>query len=91
MERLVEALYTPATRRVVERLRGLAALYADQEGQRAVLIPLGQEHLAGLAGSTRETVNRVLKSEQQRGGVELGRNRITVHLDVLGGVAARRA
>lgn len=91
LERLVEALYTPATRRVVERLRGLAALYADQEGQRAVLIPLGQEHLAGLAGSTRETVNRVLKSEQQRGGVELGRNRITVHLDVLGGVAARRA
>jgi CRP/FNR family transcriptional regulator, cyclic AMP receptor protein len=90
-DRLVEALYTPAARRVTERLRALAALYADEDGQGTVVIPLSQEHLAGLAGSTRETVNRMLKSEQQRGGVELGRNRITVHLDALGRAAVRGA
>jgi CRP/FNR family transcriptional regulator, cyclic AMP receptor protein len=82
-ERLVEALYAPASRRVMERLRALAELYADRAEGGKVVIPLSQEHLAGLAGSTRETVNRVLKSEQQRGRVDLGRNRITVDLEAL--------
>jgi CRP/FNR family transcriptional regulator, cyclic AMP receptor protein len=88
-ERLVEALYTPASRRVTERLRALAELYADRVEDGRVVIPLSQEHLAGLAGSTRETVNRVLKSEQQRGRVDLGRNRITVDLDALRSSATR--
>ena len=39
-------------------------------------IPLSQEHLAGLSGTTRETVNRVLKQEQERGVVRLSRGRI---------------
>ena len=90
-ERLVEALYTPASRRVTQRLRALAELYADQAEGGKVVIPLSQEHLAGLAGSTRETVNRVLKAEQQRGSVELGRNRITVDLEALGGAGATRS
>jgi CRP-like cAMP-binding protein len=76
-ERLVEALYTSAPARVRARLRSLAELYGDGAGG-PVTIPLSQEHLAGLAGTTRETVNRVLNEEVGRGTVRLARRRITV-------------
>jgi CRP-like cAMP-binding protein len=74
-DRLVEALYTPVSVRVRTHLLRLAALYGDLE-QGEVTIPLSQEHLAGLSGTTRETVNRVLKQEQERGAVRLARGRI---------------
>src|SRR5262249_38610336 len=55
-ERLLEALYVPVERRVLRRLSELARVYKqDPAGQ--VEIPLTQEELAGLAGSTRATVN----------------------------------
>jgi CRP-like cAMP-binding protein len=76
-ERLVEALYSPVADRVRKRLEELARLYGDPDAG-AVVVPLSQEHLAGLAGTTRETVNRVLKAEQQRGRVRLSRGRIVV-------------
>ncbi len=76
-DRLVEALYTPAATRVRDRLADLARLYGDPSSGE-VVIPLSQEHLAGLAGTTRETVNRVLKQEEERGTVRLARNRIVV-------------
>lgn len=76
-DRLVEALYTPVTVRVRNRLDELARLYGDP-AHGEVVIPLTQEHLAGLAGTTRETVNRVLKKEEERGLVRLSRNRIVV-------------
>jgi CRP/FNR family transcriptional regulator, cyclic AMP receptor protein len=75
--RLVEALYTPVADRVRARLVELARLYGDPEAGE-VAIPLSQEHLAGLAGTSRETVNRILKQEEQRGRVRLARNLITV-------------
>lgn len=74
-DRLVEALYTPAAARVRNHLVQLAGLYGDLKAG-DVTIPLSQEHLAGLSGTTRETVNRVLKQEQERGAVRLGRGRI---------------
>jgi CRP/FNR family cyclic AMP-dependent transcriptional regulator len=74
-DRLVEALYTPVTTRVRAHLIQLAALYGDLEASE-VTIPLSQEHLADLSGTTRETVNRVLKQEQERGTVKLSRGRI---------------
>ena len=74
-DRLVEALYTPVALRVRAHLIQLAALYGDLEADE-VTIPLSQEHLAGLSGTTRETVNRVLKQEQERGTVRLARGRI---------------
>lgn len=86
-DRLVEALYTPSTTRVRNRLGDLARLYGDP-ARGEVVIPLSQEHLAGLAGTTRETVNRVLKQEEQRGAVELGRNRIVVKTTVVAPGAA---
>ena len=75
--RLVEALYTPVHLRVRARLRDLARIYGGEGGE-PVTIPLSQEDLAGLAGTTRETVNRVLRDEQERGAVTLARRRITV-------------
>jgi CRP/FNR family transcriptional regulator, cyclic AMP receptor protein len=76
-DRLVEALYTPVHLRVRACLRQLARIYGES-GADEVTIPLSQDDLAGLAGTTRETVNRVLHDEQERGAVLLGRRRITI-------------
>jgi CRP-like cAMP-binding protein len=75
-ERLVEALYTPAPRRVRLMLDGLAERYREPSGQ--ATIPLTQDDLAGLAGTSRLTVNRVLHELQRAGHVEIGRGRVTV-------------
>jgi CRP/FNR family transcriptional regulator, cyclic AMP receptor protein len=76
-EQLLEALYVPADVRVLRRLVALADLYDDQS--ESVTVPLTQEDLAGLAGTTRATVNRVLRREEkQSGSVSLGRGKITV-------------
>ena len=76
---LVEALYLPADRRVLARVQELAALYRN--GDREVEIPLTQEDIAGLSGTARATVNRVLRACEERGLVRLRRGR-TVVLDV---------
>jgi CRP/FNR family transcriptional regulator, cyclic AMP receptor protein len=73
---LADALYVPAEARVIRRLVALAKLY--DRGETEILIPLTQEDLAGLAGVTRPTANRVLKKEEQRGSVRLSRGTITV-------------
>lgn len=75
-ELLLEFLYLPAEQRVRRRVLELAELYAGGAGK--AVIPLTQVHLAGLAGTSRETVNRVLREEAARGTIELGRGRIVV-------------
>jgi CRP/FNR family cyclic AMP-dependent transcriptional regulator len=70
-ERLLEALYVPADTRLLRRVAELAQLYGTD-------IPLTQEDLAGLAGATRATVNRVLRREEKDGTLVLGRGRVTV-------------
>lgn len=76
-ERLLEALYVPVERRVLRRLNELARLYRpDADGQ--VEIPLTQEELAGLAGTSRATVNAVLRDAQTRGLVELARGKTRI-------------
>ena len=78
-EQLIEAYYVPADRRVLRRVHELAELYGgDAE---PVSIPLTQEDIAGLAGTSRATVNRVLREEERRGTVELRRSK-TVVLDL---------
>lgn len=69
---LLEALYVSADKRVLRRLIDVAALYDDG------VVPLTQEDLAGLAGTSRATVNRVLREEEARGTVKLGRGRTSV-------------
>jgi CRP/FNR family cyclic AMP-dependent transcriptional regulator len=73
---LVDALYVPAEKRVRRRLVEMVAIYDD--GGAEVVVPLTQEDLAGLAGTSRATANRVLREEEARGAVKLGRGRTTV-------------
>ncbi len=75
-ERLLEALYVPADKRVLRRLAELAALYGS--GDAEVVIPLTQEALAGLAGTSRATVNQVLRALEEKGTVELRRGKTIV-------------
>jgi CRP/FNR family cyclic AMP-dependent transcriptional regulator len=71
-ERLLEALYISADRRILRRLHDLVG---DLPG---VELPLTQAELAELAGTSRSTVNRVLRNEERRGTVALSRGRIRV-------------
>lgn len=71
-DRIVEAHYIDAETRVRRRLRDLAL----RQGQPA--IAMTQEHLAQMAGTSRATVNRVLREEERRGTVELSRGRTKV-------------
>jgi CRP/FNR family transcriptional regulator, cyclic AMP receptor protein len=73
---LLEALYVPADKRVLRRLLEVGRLYGEGDGPSVV--PLTQEDLAGLAGTSRATVNRVLREEEARGTVKLGRGRTTL-------------
>lgn len=71
-ERLVEAHHVDAEMRVRRRLAELARTYESG------VVPLIQEDLAALAGTSRATVNRVLREEARGGVVELSRGRIGV-------------
>jgi CRP-like cAMP-binding protein len=73
---LVEALNIPADVRIRRRLAELCRLYGD--GRPGTVVPLTQDDLAGLAGATRSTVNRVLSREVKRGSVRLQRGRMTI-------------
>jgi CRP/FNR family transcriptional regulator, cyclic AMP receptor protein len=70
-ERLTEAYYLPAETRVLRRLAELAELYGGD-------VPLTQEALAELAGTSRATVNRVLREQEKQGRVRLGRAKIVI-------------
>jgi CRP/FNR family transcriptional regulator, cyclic AMP receptor protein len=70
-EQVTEAYYLSADDRVLRRLADLADLYGGT-------VPLPQEALAELAGTSRATVNRVLRTQEQLGVIELGRARIVV-------------
>jgi len=76
-ERLLEALYRPVERRVLRRLDELTAKTDDRQ---PLEVPLTQEELAELAGTTRSTINRILRDEARRGTIRLERGR-TIVLD----------
>jgi CRP-like cAMP-binding protein len=73
--RLVEAHYVDAETRVRRRLVELASTYESG------VVPLTQEDIAAMAGTSRATVNRVLREEAACGSVALARGRTSV-LDV---------
>ena len=75
---LLDALYLPAELRVRKRLADLAGQYEETGGE--TVIPVRQEDIADLAGTSRATVNRVLREEARRGTVRLSRGQ-TVVLD----------
>ena len=70
-ELLLDALYVPADRRV---LRRLAELHGDDDG----VIALTQEEIGQIAGTTRATVNRVLREQEERGTIALTRGETKV-------------
>jgi len=74
-ELLVEAYTVDADERVVRRLLELVRVYG---GRPPVTVPLRQEDLAALAGTSRATVNRVLRRAERDGLVELHRGRTLV-------------
>ena len=74
---LLEALYLSSDKRVLRRLVELADLYGTADAAE-VTIPLRQDDLAGLAGTSRATVNRVLRQEEVRGAVALARGKVTI-------------
>ena len=75
-DQLVEAYYVPADRRVLRRVCELADLYGGDDDE--VTVPLTQEEVADLAGTSRATVNRVLRDAEKRGLVELRRGKTAV-------------
>lgn len=75
-DRIVEAHYVDAETRVRRRLSELAESYRHDDGESVV--PLTQEELAAMAGTSRATVNRVLRSEEKRNVVALERGRVRV-------------
>jgi CRP/FNR family transcriptional regulator, cyclic AMP receptor protein len=70
-ELVAEALYLPVDRRLARRLDQLAGLYDDT-------IPLTQDDLARIAGTTRATANTVLRRLAGRGVLALARGQVTV-------------
>jgi len=73
-ELIMEMLYVPAETRVLRRLLEVAQLWGGPSP--GLVIPLTQEDLAGLAGTTRPTANRTLRQAEAVGLLTLGRGRI---------------
>ncbi|MGN9843856.1 Crp/Fnr family transcriptional regulator [Nonomuraea sp. H19] len=68
------------TGRVATRLLELADRYGEQtnSGLR-VALPLSQDELAGWTGASREAVSKALRTLRDRGLIETGRRRVTIH------------
>jgi CRP-like cAMP-binding protein len=76
-ERLLEALYVDADRRVRRRLLELGEQYREGRHE-PPSIPLTQEDIASIAGTSRATVSRVLAEEERRGTIAKRRRSIFV-------------
>lgn len=73
---LADALYATAEMRVGRRLLDVSGRWSKGSG--ACVVPLTQDDLAGLAGTTRETVNRVLRTLSDDGTVHVERGRVRI-------------
>ena len=71
---LVEALYLPAETRLWRRLSELAASYGDGSAS----LPLTQEEVAQLAGTTRQSANKALRQAESAGAVALARGHLEI-------------
>jgi CRP-like cAMP-binding protein len=71
-DRVVEAHWIDAETRVRRRLSDLSVTFTDG------IVPLTQEDIAALAGTSRATVNRVLREEEAHGAISRARGRTTV-------------
>jgi CRP-like cAMP-binding protein len=69
---LTEVLYEPVPKRMARHLQRLCEVFDGD------LIPLTQDDLAGLCGTTRQTANQILQEMQQVGLITVGRGKVTV-------------
>jgi CRP-like cAMP-binding protein len=76
-DHLLEALFLPTDRRVIRRLLDLCEQYEAAPGQ-PVVIPLTQTDIAELAGATRPSTNRVLRSLEAKRLLRLRRGQVEV-------------
>ncbi len=72
---LAEAHFISAEVRTYRRLLELERIFG---GDPPTVVPLTQDDLASLAGTTRTTVNRLLGAAQDAGAVKLGRRTVEV-------------
>jgi CRP-like cAMP-binding protein len=75
---LIESLFVPVERRVMRRLLALGDLYRGPGEDGPIDVPFTQDELASLAGTSRATVNRVLRLAEEAGGVSLRRGHIRI-------------
>jgi CRP/FNR family cyclic AMP-dependent transcriptional regulator len=72
----LEALFVDAETRVLRRLLDLTQEYG--EGLPGTVIPLTQEDIATMAGTTRPTTNRALRDAEAAGAIRTARARIEI-------------
>ncbi len=70
-QQVLDALYVPADRRVLRQMLALDLIFDG-------VVPLTQDDLASMAGTTRPTANRAMRAAAQAGCVELHRGGFTV-------------
>ena len=73
---LMDALYRSVEERIARRLLETARLYPDAGD--GLVLPLTQQDIASLAGTTRPTANIVLNDLQDLGVVALSRGRVVI-------------
>jgi CRP/FNR family transcriptional regulator, cyclic AMP receptor protein len=73
---LSEALYLPVEKRVWRRLLEVARTYGADGPD--LVVPLTQEDLAGLAGTTRPSANKALRAIEKAGYISMSRGEIRV-------------
>jgi CRP/FNR family cyclic AMP-dependent transcriptional regulator len=73
---LVDAYYVPVNKRIYRRLLHIADVVGPDGG--TVTLPLTQDDLAGLAGTTRQTVNLALSAAEGDGLIQRERGKITL-------------
>ena len=73
---LLDALYVPVERRVWRRLLELEAVFGD--GSATTVISLTQEDLAQVVGTTRPTMNRLLRDGEAAGILHVSRGRVEI-------------
>ena len=70
---VIEALYVPVKKRVLRRLLVLADAYEDADE-----IPLSQDDIASMAGTSRPTANKVLREAEDAGMIDIGRRKLRI-------------
>ncbi len=78
---LIEAYHLPVDQRLARRLLEVGRLFVGE--RMPVVLPLTQDEVAQLAGTTRPTANQVLKRLEADGVVRLVRGRVELH-DIAG-------